>query len=89
MSAAQIAEILNKTFGITLDDVNGQKLDYARKKPRQCEYCQSQKFESRLAEPETLESIDVPLITHNNWNMLDESEKVRQIEKELAHNGLI
>ena len=88
-TAHQMADILNKTFGITLDKIDGHALDYAGELPRQCAYCHSQEFEHLMIEPETFIAIEAPLITYDHWMFLNDEDKENKIEDELRNKGFI
>lgn len=75
-------EIIDCTFGIACDKILGNKIDFSYQK-RKCIYCSSNVFDSLMVEPETIMNVDVPLITHEQWKLLNKDEKEQAIEKEL------
>ena len=86
ISRDKLNEVLNQTFGITFDKIDGQEIDYSGSK-KCCEYCSSFDFESLIAEPEKLVDIEATLITHEKWMSLTNDEKKEKIEEELKRIG--
>ncbi|MHC1723763.1 MAG: hypothetical protein AB9836_11250 [Aminipila sp.] len=78
----KLINIINETFGITCDKIMGNEVEFLYKEEK-CSFCSSNDFESLLAEPEKVIEIDVPVITHQQWEILNEDEKKELIEKEL------
>lgn len=77
-----ISNIINKTFGIACDKIMGNKIDFSHNEEK-CSYCFSNDFDSIMAEPETILDISVPVITHEQWNVLSENKRKELIENEL------
>ena len=84
----QFNKILYGTFGIACDEICGQIPNFGITEEK-CENCMSTEFDNRIAEPETLLSIDAPIITHHKWGVLEHGEKIRQIEEELVRKCFI
>ena len=80
-------DIVNNTFGITFDDIDGFQVSSMEK--RRCKYCSSTHFVGNLLEPETVAEIEVPLITHRNWMLLSDNEKNERIVEALKAIGVI
>lgn len=70
-------EIVNMTFKIACDNINGGGVDFIGN--RKCEYCESEEVEDLLVEPEQIVNVDIPEITHNNWKTLSEEERKQAI----------
>jgi hypothetical protein len=83
------ARVLHVAFGIACDEISGHKLDFDREEKPKCRNCSSAVFDETLAEPKTIITVNVPLVTHVNWMAMDENEKVRRIEAELNNQGII
>jgi len=77
-----INAFINETFGITCDEINGHKVDFAQVQEK-CFYCGSTEFDRNMIEPESLVEIDVPLISHEKWNILNREEKEELVKTEL------
>lgn len=70
-------EIVDMTFKIACDKINGSEVDFICN--RKCEHCESEEVEDLLVEPEQIVCIDMPEITHNNWNTLSGEERRQTI----------
>lgn len=77
MTKEKEQEIVNMTFKIACDNINGSEVDFIGN--RKCDYCESEEVEDLLVEPEQIVNVDIPEITHNNWNMLCEAERKQAI----------
>ena len=84
----EIANILNETFGIACDKISGSRIDFSRNEEI-CSYCSSTDFDNIMVEPETDLDIDVPVITHEQWNILSTDNKKELIENELKQKEII
>lgn len=73
---------INETFGITCDEISGHKVDFSQKQKKCC-YCGSTEFDRNMIEPESLIEIEIPLISHEKWNTLNNEEKEKLIKDEL------
>jgi len=73
---------INETFGITCDEINGHKVDFSQKQKKCC-YCGSTEFDRNMIEPESLINIEIPLISHEKWNNLNNEEKEKLVKDEL------
>lgn len=79
---------INETFGITCDEINGHKVDFFQNQKKCC-YCGSIEFDRNMIEPESLIKIEVPLISHEKWNILNSEEKEKLVKDELKFKKII
>jgi hypothetical protein len=78
----EMSVLLNDFFGLTCDSIEGELVDTRNSLlSDSCEFCGSDKFESNLIEPVQFIEMDLPIVTHNNWNILYPSKKKETIEK--------
>lgn len=80
-------EIVNMTFKIACDNINGSEVDFIGN--RKCEYCESEEVEDLLVEPEQIVNVGIPEITHNNWNILSKKERKQAIINFLEVNKIL
>mgnify|MGYP007084813387 CR=1 FL=1 len=76
-------DIVDKTFNIACDDIEESNVEFKGK--RKCENCGSEEFEDLLVEPEQIVNVDIPQITHKNWDLLSEDEREHTLIKMLEN----
>lgn len=84
---SQLAGILHTIYGITCDDINGEKVDTTPNE--KCPVCitgdmvEDQEFE------EQMQVIEMPYVSHDAWNRLDKLEREDKVRKELIRQGYL
>lgn len=79
---------INDLFEMTCDRIEECLITFKQDK-RKCNYCDSYVFEARLLEPEKLADIEVPIVTHEIWERLDNIKKREMIEEFLKNKKII
>lgn len=74
ISEEDTLKLIIETFGITCDEINKCKVDFSQNQ-KKCSSCGSINFESKMIEPETFITIELPLVSHNEWNNMDNKRK--------------
>ena len=82
VSEERTNEIVNLTFGVACDCINGYAVDF-NKNQKQCAKCGSVEFERNMIEPESLVEIQAYPITHTSWKSKNESEKKEMLRKKI------
>lgn len=72
-----IRKLIDKVFPIACDKIDGMAVDFISRK--KCFNCGSTRFEGRLVKPETVELIDLPVITHEEWIKMSDVAKRENI----------
>lgn len=80
--------IINDLFEVTCDRIEGCVISLKQNK-RKCQLCDSYDFETRLLEPEKLVNIDVPIVKHEIWRQLSDTQKREKIDEFLKNNKII
>lgn len=85
----QRADILHDVFGVACDpDLHGYELRITEKAP--CSHCNQRKVaEFESVEPVTYVDMDVPPVTHDQWNRLSDSEKRTLVRQALDASPLV
>lgn len=79
--------IINIIFPIACDDIEGSHIDLRMNK--KCKNCGAEDFEDLLAEPERIVSIEIPVVTHEHWNLQSKDEKVQSIKEMLKNENIL
>ena len=86
LSEKLFAKCINDLFGITCDAIKNQPVDTASKDDK-CMFCENDDFGQNVSE--TIEDIEIPSVTHLDWDRLNEDEKINLIKKELKKQNYI
>ncbi|WOO35660.1 hypothetical protein R2R35_17915 [Anaerocolumna sp. AGMB13020] len=81
-------DIVNETYGITCDLIDECVVDFSQTQ-KKCNVCHSTEFERNLIEPESLIEIEVPVISHNRWEVMSRDERKEIVKKELISKNKI
>jgi hypothetical protein len=89
ISVAQnkLARIISSIYGITCDDINGEKIDGGPN--NRCPICFQKKMVEDKEYGEQLAEVDVFRVTHYSWEKLDDKTKSYKVKKELIRQGYI
>ena len=79
LCAVTFAEVLNSLFGITCDNIGEVSIDFSYSMEK-CLSCGSVKFDSELVCAEKIAEVDLPVVTHESWNLLNDEEKRNAIK---------
>jgi len=74
ISEEETLKLIIETFGITCDEINNCKVDFSQNQ-KKCSFCGSLNFDSKMIESETFITIELPLVSHNEWNKMDNMRK--------------
>lgn len=85
ISSSKIARIVSSIYGITCDEVDGEKIDTIPN--TRCPNCLERKIVEDDKFGEQLKEIEAFGVTHNLWKMLDNSERKAKINQELIRQG--
>ena len=86
LSEKLLAKCINDLFGITCDDIKNQPVDTASRDDK-CLFCGNSDFGQNVSE--SIENIEMPVVTHIVWDRLNEDEKISLIKKELKKQDYI
>lgn len=87
-SSDDINAFIDKSFGVACDTMYGMRVDFSVGQKR-CLYCDSTKFERNMIEPESIIVTELPVVSHEEWKMLDYGQKERIILDELKKEGIV
>lgn len=79
---------IERTFGETCDSIDNKKIEFTLTQ-KKCVYCGSAKFERNMIEPAKEEKIDLPVISHIEWNKLSDIQKEEEIIRKLRRECLL
>lgn len=79
LTQSDFAEVLNSLFGITCDNIGEVSIDFSYSMEK-CLSCGSVKFDSELVCAEKIAEVDLPVVTHESWNLLNDEEKRNAIK---------
>lgn len=87
VSLSKLARIVSSIYGITCDEVDGEKIDTIPN--TKCPNC----IEGKLVEDdkfgEQLKEIEAYEVTHHSWEMLGDNERKEKINRELIRQGYL
>ncbi len=86
LSEKLLAKCINNLFGITCDAINNQPIDTASRDDK-CLSCGNDNFGQNISE--AIEDIEIPSVTHMQWDRLNEDEKINVIKKELKKQNYL
>ncbi len=86
LSRNLFAKCINNLFGITCDMIKNVPIDTASRNDK-CLSCGNTDFGQNISE--SIENIEIPAVTHNSWNGLNEDEKISIIKNELIKQNYI
>ncbi len=81
ISQNKVARIISNVYGITCDDINGEKVDTSAS--WKCSNCEEGQLEEDKDYGEKLLDVEATYVSHDNWSQLNEYEKRQKIEEEL------
>lgn len=87
-SSEDINAFVDKSFGIACDMMYGMSVDFSVGQ-KKCLHCGSTKFEQNMIEPESIIVTELPIVSHEEWKMLDYDQKESIILGELKKEGFI
>lgn len=83
-----IDDIVNETYGITCDLIDGYKVDLSANQ-KNCYVCGSTEFERNMIEPESLIEIEVPVVSHDKWETMSKENRREIVYSELISKNMI
>jgi len=83
-----IDDIVNETYGITCDLIDGYKIDFSQTQ-KKCYVCESTEFERNMIEPESLIEIEVPVVSHDKWETMSREKRKEIVSSELISKNMI
>lgn len=87
-SSDDINTFIDKSFGVACDTMYGMRVDFSVGQKR-CLHCGSTKFERNMIEPESIIVTELPVVSHEEWKMLDYGQKKSIILDELKKEGIV
>lgn len=87
-SSDDINSFVDKSFGVACDTMYGRSVDFSVGQKR-CLYCGSTRFERNMIEPESIIVTELPIVSHEEWKMLDYGQKESIILDKLKKEGII
>lgn len=87
-SSDDINTFIDKSFGVACDTMYGMKVDFSVGQKR-CLHCNSTKFERNMMVPESIIVTELPVVSHEEWRMLDYGQKERIILDELIKERIV
>jgi len=88
LNKLMFAKCLNKLLGLTCDMVENESADTING-DKKCKYCGYNKFSSREDLKVAFVDIEVPVVTHFDWNALNENDKLEVVKNELRNLSYI
>jgi hypothetical protein len=86
LSEKILVKCINNLFGITCDTIKNEPVDTASRDDK-CLSCGNSDFGQNVSE--TIEDIEMPIVTHILWDRLNEDEKINVTKKELKKQNYI
>ena len=87
ISSSKLARIVSSIYGITCDEVDGEKIDTIPN--TKCPNCLERKLVEDDKFGEQLKEIEAFEVTHNSWEMLEDNERKEKINRELIRQGYL
>lgn len=87
ISLNKMARIVSSIYGITCDEVEGEKIDTIPN--TKCPNCLERKLVEDDKFGEQLKEIEAFEVTHNSWEMLGDNERKEKINQELIRQGYL
>lgn len=87
ISSSKLARIVSSIYGITCDEVDGEKIDTIPN--TKCPNCLERKLVEDDKFGEQLKEIEAVEVTHNSWEMLEDNERKEKIKQELRRQGYL
>ncbi len=87
ISSRKLARIVSSIYGITCDDVDGEKIDTLPN--TKCPNCLERKLVEDDKFGEQLKEIEAFVVTHNSWKKMGDNEKKKKVNSELVRQGYI
>ena len=82
ISSSKLARIVSTIYGITCDEINGEKIDTISN--TKCPNCLERKLVEDDDYGEQLVEIETFKVTHNLWQTLGDNEKKEKVKEELV-----
>jgi len=86
-SEDKILRLVIETFGVTCDEIDNCKVDFAQNQ-KKCYFCGSTNFDKKLIEPESVITIELPLVSHKKWGSVEFKKKYELAKSELTRNNV-
>jgi len=83
ISEDKILDLIIETFGVTCDEINGNKIDFSKKQKKECLFCGANTFSRNIIEPESYIEIELPLVSHEKWLNMEFKEKYELVKREV------
>lgn len=87
ISSNKLARIVSSIYGITCDDINGEKIDTISN--TKCPNCLEKKLVEDDNYGEQLTEIEAFEVTHYSWEKLRDNEKKEKVYRELIRQGYL
>lgn len=87
ISSSKLARIVSSIYGITCDEVGGEKIDTIPN--TKCPDCLERKLVEDDKFGEQLQEIEAFEVTHNSWEKLEDNERKEKIKRELIRQGYL
>ena len=87
ISSNKLARIVSSIYGITCDDINGEKIDTISN--TKCPNCLKKNLVEDDNYGEQLMEIEAFEVTHYSWEKLGDNEKKEKVYKELIRQGYL
>lgn len=87
VSASKLAGMVSSIYGITCDEVDGEKIDTTPNS--KCPNCLERKLVEDDKFGEQLKEIEACEVIHNSWKMLEDNERKEKIYQELIRQGYL
>lgn len=87
ISPSKLARIVSSIYGITCDDINGEKIDTISN--TKCPNCLEKKLVEDDNFGEQLAEIEAFAVTHYSWEKLGDNEKKDKVYRELIRQGYL
>ncbi|MDE7435126.1 MAG: hypothetical protein K2N01_04835 [Lachnospiraceae bacterium] len=87
ISSNKLARIVSRIYGITCDDINGEKIDTISN--TRCPNCLERKLVKDDNYGEQLADIEAFEVTHYSWEKLEDDVKKEKVYRELIRQGYL
>ncbi|MDE6699393.1 MAG: hypothetical protein K2K10_00025 [Acetatifactor sp.] len=87
MSSDKLARIVSSIYGITCDEIGGEKIDTIPN--TKCPNCLERKLVEDDKFGEQLMEIDAFKVTHDSWDKSGDNEKREKVKRELVRQGYL
>lgn len=78
---------MQKLFSIACDPISSFPIKFGEQE--RCNFCNSCQFESFIIKSIEFIDVELPVITHENWEGLDCGQKRKKVEEKLINEGII